>query len=102
MEYAGSSPVCLDKYWVISKALQIVVTLVVGSWLQGPTNMKPVAWGQGQPKAKQLAMAPGQCVAPSSQGSRNASPKREQKTTDLSSKNQGQGNVHSKDVQILG
>lgn len=84
------------------KPSKIVVTPVVGSWLQGPTNMKPVAGGQGQPKAKELAVAPGQCIALSSQGSRNARPQREQKTTDPSSKNQGQGNVHSKDVQILG
>jgi len=65
MEYAGSSPVPLDKYWVTSKAFQVVVKQVVGSWLQGPTSVKPGAWGQGQPKAKQLAMALSKWVAPS-------------------------------------
>lgn len=55
--------------------------------------------GQGQPKAKQLAVALSKWVALSPQDSRNASGQREQKATDPSSKNQGRGNVPSKDVQ---
>ena len=101
MEYVGSSPVHLDKHWVTRKALtgkglQVVVKHVVELGLQGPTNLKPVAWGQGQPKAKQLAMAPSKWVVPSSQGSRNVSQQRELKATDPSNKNQG--SLHSKDA----